>query len=245
MESRRWFNTEQAFTPGRELFRSDRRFSLWAQTVSHGQTLLRSRREAAGPEDAPTRVDLMFKPVRAMKLRQDYDGLVVRCATADEAEGIRGQITPTRASDQDRILVLETGGSPDFVVSTAFGWCEDSGGDLDPSPFSAVVEEGSPPWSDRTLFGVDGGLTSRAATLEELADAIATTGRPDSAPAQDRSTYRCVYVLMFRLGAFPGDAGRASPAAVFLTRAEAERERARKRAVDGAEWWIDLVPVGV
>ncbi|MFC1435916.1 hypothetical protein ACEZDB_35320 [Streptacidiphilus sp. N1-3] len=232
MESSRWFNTEQAFAPGRELFRSTRRFSLWAQTVSHGQTLLRSRKGADGRSGEPTRVDLLFKPVRAMKLRQDYHGLVVRCATAEEAAGIREQVAPTPTGD-DRILVLETGGSPDFVVSGAFGWYEDLGGDLEPSPFSSAVEEGRPPWSDPVLLGVDGGLTSRAASLEDLVEAVA------------RTRYRYVYVLMFRLGDFPGAAGPATPTSVFLTRAEAERERARRLAGGAGEWWIEQTPIAV
>ncbi|MHA6763080.1 hypothetical protein [Streptacidiphilus sp. PAMC 29251] len=244
MESSQWFNTEQAFAPGRELFRSGRQFSLWAQTVSHGQTLLRSRREAGSGAGGPTRVDLLFKPVQAMKLRQDYDGLVVRCATAEEAEGIREQIAPTPTGG-DRILVLETRGSPDFVVCGAFGWHEDLGGDHEPSRFAGVVEEGSPPWSDQMLIGVDSGLTGRAARLEDLVDAVAATDRTGSARAQDRSTYRYVYVLMFRLGDLPGVAGKASPVSVFLTRAEAEREQARKRTESGAEWWIESVPVAV
>jgi hypothetical protein len=67
--------------PGAVLFESPRRFQLWAQTVSHGQLLFRSPRSS----HHPTRVEVLFKPVGAQKVRADYDGLIIRCAANAEA----------------------------------------------------------------------------------------------------------------------------------------------------------------
>jgi len=133
MESNAWFNTAQDFAPGREMFRSERRFQLWAQTVSHGQLLLRS----PNSDSEPTRIDLLFKPVTAMKLRGMYDGLVVRCARDDEAAAVRESLAPL-ALESEQILILETGGIPDFVACSAFGWLEDHGDFHEPSRLGAV-----------------------------------------------------------------------------------------------------------
>jgi hypothetical protein len=47
-------------------------------SVSHSQ-LLRTRTGGA-----PSRIDVLFKPVDVMKVRTDYHGLVIRSATVEE-----------------------------------------------------------------------------------------------------------------------------------------------------------------
>ncbi|MDR7320852.1 MULTISPECIES: hypothetical protein [Catenuloplanes] len=117
-----WLNKDDHFAPGRELFRSERDFSVWAYTVSHGQLLLRS----GWPSDAgahPTRIDLLFKPVQAVKSRMNHSGLVVRCATDEEHERIirDSGLKPVAV----RVFVIESGDALDYVVSGAVGWQED------------------------------------------------------------------------------------------------------------------------
>lgn len=68
MRSEAWLNEDHQFVAGAEIFRSERSFALWAFTVSHSQLLLRTRTAGGG-----SRIDVLFKPVEAMKVRADYD----------------------------------------------------------------------------------------------------------------------------------------------------------------------------
>ena len=109
-----WLNTADRFAPGRELFRSHRMFRLWAQTVSHGQLLLRSPRSYIHP----TRIDVLFKPVSAQKVRWSYDGLVIRCPSSEERERIQQQMPGGLLGIDDRVFALETAAST--PVSTRY-----------------------------------------------------------------------------------------------------------------------------
>lgn len=136
MRSEAWLNQDHQFVPGQELFRSVRRFSVWAYTVSHRQLLLRTR-----TADGQSRIDVLFKPVLAMKVRIDYDGLAIRCATGEEQEQILA--TAEHLGRSYRVLMLETTGGLDYVVTTSVGWREDQGQDRDPSSLAFF-----PPGSD-------------------------------------------------------------------------------------------------
>jgi hypothetical protein len=48
MQKEMWLNQDDQFPPGRELFRSERDFSVWAYTVSHSQLLLLRARATDG-----------------------------------------------------------------------------------------------------------------------------------------------------------------------------------------------------
>lgn len=126
MQTAAWLNLDHEFPPGGHIFRSDRSFAVWAYTVSHSQLLLRTR--TAGGR---SRIDILFKPVSALNVRADYEGLAIRCATADEHERV---LAATALTGQDlRVLMLETAGGLDYVVTLAVGWREDDGEDRDPS----------------------------------------------------------------------------------------------------------------
>lgn len=131
-----WLSRDDQFVAGQEILRSEREFTVWAFTVSHGQLLLR-----AGPVDGQPRIDVLFKPVEAMKLRAGYEGLVVRCATVAERERV---LASTGLAGQAlRVLVIETATEFDYVVTGAVGWREDGGRDNDPSSLAFF-----PPGSD-------------------------------------------------------------------------------------------------
>jgi hypothetical protein len=149
MHTEAWLHQDHQFAPGRELFRSVRSFAVWAYTVSHSQLLLRTR-----TADGQSRIDVLFKPVKAMKVRTDYDGLAIRCATVHEREQILEDIG--RSGWMLRVLMLQTVGGLDYVVTTAVGWREDHREDRDPSSIAFF-----PPGSDpaRILPGEPG--TSR------------------------------------------------------------------------------------
>jgi hypothetical protein len=124
-----WLSQDHQFRPGQRLFRSDRNFKVWAYSVSHRQLLLRSP-----AVDGRTRIDILFKPVEAMKVHSGYGTMIIRCATADEHHRIlaaTGCAKPSR-----RVLILQTDHDLDYVVTGAVGWTEDHGQDNDPSPLA-------------------------------------------------------------------------------------------------------------
>jgi hypothetical protein len=137
MQAEAWLNQDHQFPPGQRLFRSDRGFTAWAYTVSHSQLLLRTR-----TADGRSRIDVLFKPVEAMKVRTDYDGLTIRCATAIEHDQI---LTAAGQSGRAcRVLILETAGEQDYIVTGAVGWKEDHGQDHDPSPLAFFAPGADP-----------------------------------------------------------------------------------------------------
>jgi len=136
-----WLNTADRFVPGLELLRSDRAFTVWAYTISHSQLLLRTRTSMIDGSQT-SRVDIVFKPVEAMKVRIEYDGLIIRCATEVEAERIRAENTGTR--DDAHCLVLETGADQDYVITHAVGWHEDMESERDPSKLAGFAPGSDP-----------------------------------------------------------------------------------------------------
>jgi hypothetical protein len=138
MRTEAWLSQDHQFSPGQQVFRSERSFAVWAYTVSHSQLLLRTR-----TTDGRSRVDILFKPVEAMKVRTDYNGLTIRCATAEEHDQI---LAATRHAGRPyRVLMLETADELDYIVTGAVGWKEDHGKDRDPSTLAFF-----PPGSDPT-----------------------------------------------------------------------------------------------
>jgi hypothetical protein len=101
MQNEAWLHRDHQFVPGQEILRSNRAFTVWAFTVSHSQLLLRAR-----VADGQPRIDILFKPVEAMKLRTEYAVLVLRCATAAERDDILASYG--LAGDTLRVLVIET-----------------------------------------------------------------------------------------------------------------------------------------
>jgi hypothetical protein len=228
-----WVNTADRLTPGRELFRSRRSFRLWAQTVSHGQLLLRSPRSS----DHPTRIDVLFKPVSAQKVRWIYDGLVIRCPSSEEQERIQQQLPAGLLGMDDRVFALETADSLDWIVAMAVGWHEDD----DPGDISRFVwlGQGAKPVVQRPLDGADGGLSHGLALLEEVVAAVRAGQRPTDI-ADPRHAY--VHVVMLRTS-WPGESGRVVPVGTFLTRQAADDYLASRHPTEGVEFYVETVPL--
>jgi hypothetical protein len=119
MQTDAWLNQDDHFAPGRELFRSDRTFKVWAYALSHSQLLLRS-----GPLGDDPRIDVLFKPVAAMRSGMVYQGLVIRCAT--DTERLRIEAGAGKCVPGYRVHILESSdGRTDYVISMAVGWATD------------------------------------------------------------------------------------------------------------------------
>ncbi|MGW2306412.1 hypothetical protein [Actinomadura luteofluorescens] len=144
MSVRVWLNESDQFVPGSELFRSDRSFTVWAYTVSHSQLLLRTRTTERGGVRS-SRIDVVFKPVRAMKVRTEYsDGLVIRCADQEETEHIYAESGNVEPGVGAHCLILETGNDRDYVVAHAVGWAEDMASERDPSALAGFAPGSDP-----------------------------------------------------------------------------------------------------
>jgi hypothetical protein len=219
-----WLNTDHELAPGSEILRSERRFVLWAYSVSHRQLLLRS----AADRDHETTVDLLFKPVEAVKIRGGYDGLVIRCATAEEAERIEDPPGP-------RLFLLESQGRTDYVTGGAVGWHE---GVLDrtrPSFFN-TADAYEPQWPTQPLGGADAGFT--IASAQDLIEALGA----DDGDRPHREYYRMVYVLM--TGRRHRSDDDPTGTGVFLSRADAE-EACALIAPKVTDCWIETLPIAI
>jgi hypothetical protein len=104
------------------LFESTRDFQVWRAVVGHSQLLLRSTKTDA----SPTRIDVLFKPVVAVKLRTVLTGLLVREATSDEADEIIRDAAETRRSDS-KVFVIESGNFRGYAIAGVLLTAEDEG----------------------------------------------------------------------------------------------------------------------
>ncbi|MFJ5927729.1 hypothetical protein ACIQF6_34560 [Kitasatospora sp. NPDC092948] len=236
MTDRTWLNRDHQLVPGKELFRSERRFHLLAYTASHGQLLMRS---AGRPDEAgepETTIDLLFKPAAVMKIRDDYRGLAIRCATEAESEQVEADHASVSFGQGDHVFVLESQGESDYVVAMAVGWTEGVLGRTQQSFFNNFYPAKPMIWPSQPLFGVDAGLN--IASAEELIEALSA----EENAVIRRERHRRVYIVMTRVISPEGP--DVTGAGVFLTRADAEEARAVITA-KSVDCWIEELPIAI
>ncbi|MEV0903200.1 hypothetical protein [Actinoplanes sp. NPDC049802] len=232
MASDRWLTQDHELKPGAVIFRSNRHFAMEAYSASHGQLLLRSN---PADDEFDTTIDLLFKPVEAIKIRDGYAGLVVRCATTPEAEAIFASMPGARADRGDRVFMLESQGRSDYVVSMGFGRHEGILPRVQGSFFN-TADAYLPQWPTEPLFGLNPGFN-----VASVQDLVAALGSNHDQPT-GRSQYRYVFVVMV-------DVGRdvrphVSGSGVFLTQQDAEAAQAIL-APKVKSCWIEVLPIVV
>jgi hypothetical protein len=232
MVSDRWLTQDHELKPGAVIFRSYRRFSMEAYSASHGQLLLRSN--PVDDEDGTT-IDLLFKPVEAVKIRDGYAGLVVRCATKSEANAIIVSTLGVHADRGDRVFMLDSQGRSDYVISMAFGWHEGILSRVQGSFFN-TADAYLPRWPAGALSGLNPGFN--VASVHDLVDAL---GSDHDQPTR-RDRYRYVFVLMVEVG--DDVRPHVSGSGVFLTQQDAEAAQAIL-APKVRSCWIEMLPVAV
>jgi hypothetical protein len=234
-----WLTQDHRLKPGAVIFRSDRRFAMEAYSASHGQLLLRSN--PGDDEDDPTNddttIDLLFKPAEAVKIRDGYTGLVVRCATTLEADAIIASIPGMHLRSGYRVFMLESQGRSDYVISIAFGWHEGILSRVQGSFFN-TADAYMPMWPTRALHGLDPGFN--VASVQDLVDALDQDRDQDQPTRRDR--YRYVFVLMVDLGDDVRPRAQGSGSGVFLTQQDAEAAQAIL-APKVRSCWIEMLPV--
>jgi hypothetical protein len=106
----------------------ERRFQVWAYSVSMARLLLRSTKS----DTFDTRRDVLFQDVMAMKLPTSLGGLVV--AVADPAEEARiSAETGLLPSEDTTIFTVRAGAFDGYVVAGVCVAAEDSGEYFEPS----------------------------------------------------------------------------------------------------------------
>ena len=117
-----------------------RTFQLWEYHIGHKQLLLRSTKES----DHPTRVEVAFKNVRALKIPTVMRDLSISLASDSMATAARGQ-TGTDARTASVFAVVGSGFEGYVIAGVAFGH-EDEGEYSDPSPLLSGRWKG-PGWT--------------------------------------------------------------------------------------------------
>ena len=111
------------------IYASQRTFQLFSYAVTHGQLLLRSCKTAIDP----TRVDVLFREVRAMELRSWFEGIEI----VEEENAAFLATRPSRPvpmfDKEIRFYRLKGNGWEGFVVGGIVSYLEDDGDFFDPS----------------------------------------------------------------------------------------------------------------
>jgi hypothetical protein len=108
----------------------DREFRVWHYTVSHSQLLLRS----VNVEGFDTRVDLLFKGVNLMHIREEYRHLVIDEISDEEVREKLG--LDIDLPSHGVMFVLNDGAG--YIHAVRCLWHEDSGGHHVPSKFGPL-----------------------------------------------------------------------------------------------------------
>ena len=110
------------------LFKSPRSFKMWRYNVSHRQLLLRSTKE----NDTPTRVDILFKDVTAIKLHTELLGLTILKISPAEVDSIPEELKGL-ISDRKTLFSIESARCAGYVLAGLMEQAEDTGEYDEPS----------------------------------------------------------------------------------------------------------------
>jgi len=106
------------------VYESDRLFSVFGYSMSHGLLLLRSGKSNETPA---TRVDILFQDVRAMETRAQFKG--IRIEEVDDPQFLDGQRSnPAEMIEPgNKIYALVSAGWRGFIVGGIVRFKEDDG----------------------------------------------------------------------------------------------------------------------
>lgn len=112
------------------VYESDRSFSVFGYSMSHGLLLLRSGKSN---EHANTKVDVLFQDVRALEIRAWFKG--IRIQEEDNPEFLKNRRSnPAELVEPgNKIYSLRSSGWEGFVVAGLVQFVEDSGELFGPS----------------------------------------------------------------------------------------------------------------
>jgi hypothetical protein len=115
------------------VFESQRRFQQWRWSVGHSELLLRSNKDTSNP----TRIEILFKPVVALKIRAHMEGLRIVELDDSDAEAIKlDAALDEKSSCSSKIYALESGVFRGYIVAAVMVVHEDDLEYYEPTPFS-------------------------------------------------------------------------------------------------------------
>jgi hypothetical protein len=115
-------------------------FQVWLFTVRHAQLLLRSTRSG----ERGTRVDILFKGVRAVQLPTTLRGLNMTVMPRKEAIEM-SQTMGVQLRGNESVFALRGSNYAGFVIAGAAFLHEDEGSHSDPSYFADSFMQGDQP----------------------------------------------------------------------------------------------------
>jgi hypothetical protein len=110
-------------------FSSERRFQVFSFTISHGQLLLRSGKT----NTHRTRLNILFKDVRAVELRMWFDSLSIEEVEPSLLKDLPAHPTELIESG-NRCFVLKSLGWQGYIVGATVFYHEDELNFWDPTP---------------------------------------------------------------------------------------------------------------
>lgn len=111
------------------LYSSERAFSLWRYTTSHGQALFRSNIT----DDAPTRLEVLFKCVTYIQVPTRLDGLKITESDVSSIKSIRLNGVQIDSDLDSRCFCIESKTGSGLILALAVHFAEDTGDYCDPS----------------------------------------------------------------------------------------------------------------
>ena len=127
---------------GQLVYESDRTFSVFGYSMSHGLLLLRSGKSN---EHANTRVDVLFQDVRALEIRAWFKGIRIEEEINPEFLNNQRSRPAQMIEPGNKIYSLRSSGWEGFVIAGLVQFIEDSGELFGPS--SLVSEPPVRRWS--------------------------------------------------------------------------------------------------
>jgi hypothetical protein len=118
-------------------YASQRTFQLFSYGVTHGLLLLRSCKT----DTDPTRVDILFREVRAMELRSWFEGIEIVEEESSAFLAARPSRPVPMFDKEIRFYRLKGTGWEGFVVGGIVSYLEDDGDFADPS---ALIDDALP-----------------------------------------------------------------------------------------------------
>ena len=101
----------------------ERFFQFWSYTVSWQRLILRSTKSSG----VPTRIDINFLSVDAIKISSTFQGLVVRSPTKSESNDIESDAGFVETDGIHNFYFLESGSGWGYVIAAGMVIREDEG----------------------------------------------------------------------------------------------------------------------
>ncbi len=138
-----WYNVPSTYVDQRLPLLQDRPFWLHSMIPTHAQLLLRSGKQGK----YSSRIDIVFKDVRALRVPRKIPTLFLRLANAAEKRQIDDEV-PQNLIEGGAMYVIELTPKFAYIIADSAFMAFDSEPDPNPSPL-LVADTGQGTWPDQ------------------------------------------------------------------------------------------------